>query len=104
MRPCRSGPAGDLCSALPGDECERCVGRHRVAVEEALRLFASLFDESGGLCGILDAFGRDRQAEAVTEAQQRPKESRCIRIFADTAQEAAIDLDFIDLEVAQVII
>ena len=55
------------------------------------------------MIGTLNSLGRDLDAKAVPEAEQRAHDGRALPLFGHALDEGAIDLDPVDLEVAQMV-
>src|ERR1700733_768178 len=78
------------------------VDRRRPAQEITLNLVAAfLLQEAQFLVG-LDAFGNDRQPEALAEAEHRPHDRRRLLVVMDRLDDGSVDLDTIKREVAPV--
>src|ERR1700733_14448300 len=85
------------------DEIDRVVGRHGAAVEIALRLLAAFLLQSDRLRRLFHAFGGHRQSQTATESKQCTHQCIGLRLALHAVDETAVDLDLVDLEVAQMI-
>ena len=88
---------------VPLDEIDRVVGRHGAAIKIALRLLASFLLQSDRLRRLFHAFGGHRQSQTAAESKQCAHQSIGFRLALHAVDETAVDLDLVDLEVAQMI-
>src|SRR3984957_7873780 len=85
------------------NEIERVYGRHGSAIEIALPLVAAFLLQSGGPRRLLHALGRYGQSKSAAKAEEGAHQRVGLGLVLHALDEAAVDLDLVDLEVAQMI-
>src|SRR6185437_1349584 len=76
---------------------------HRIAVKMALALLATAVLQLRQLLGIVDPLGGNGEPKALAEPDQRADDRRAVLRCAHALDEASVDLDLVELEVAQVV-
>src|SRR5215213_9722024 len=76
--------------------------RHRPSEEIALSLFAAHPDQEVGCGSVLNAFGDDRQAQLLGEANGRTDDRRVVGIGQQAQDERAVDLQPVERKFLQV--
>ncbi len=90
------------CARLLGSEAFRqLVHRDRRAVEKPCTSVQPSLRTTIELLAGLDAFGRRRHAQAVGQSRHRLDDGAGVGAFAETLDEAAVDLDLVEREAAQ---
>src|ERR1700733_8941227 len=85
------------------NEIDGVLGRHGMAVEIALPLLATFLVQRNRLRRFLDPFGGDGQSESAAKSEERTHQRIGVGLMLHAVDETAVDLDLVDLEVAQMI-
>src|SRR5580700_6253437 len=83
--------------AVRGYEIDRVGGGHRMGVEVALRLLTTLSQQGSRLCWLFDTFSRNDQSQSMAKSHQGTDQRERLRLAIHIVDEAAIDLDLVDL-------